>query len=94
MQNRAFKLEIKSISDQGIFKGLASVYGNVDLGGDVVEPGAFARTLAHKGRRSQSCFRTTRGSQSGSANSPTRRAAWQLKASLSWKRRRREKFMP
>lgn len=49
MQSRAFKLEIKSISDQGLFKGLASVYGNVDLGDDVVEPGAFTRTLAHKG---------------------------------------------
>lgn len=28
---------------------MASVFGNVDYGGDVVEPGAFTRTLSHKG---------------------------------------------
>jgi HK97 family phage prohead protease len=49
MQNRAFKFEIKSVNEQGVFTGMASVFGNMDLGGDVVEPGAFARTLAHKG---------------------------------------------
>jgi hypothetical protein len=49
MQNRAFKLEIKSISDQGIFTGMASTYNNIDLGGDIVDPGAFTRTLGHKG---------------------------------------------
>jgi uncharacterized protein len=27
---------------------MASVFGNIDLGGDVVEPGAFTRTLMHK----------------------------------------------
>lgn len=30
----------------GILKGHASVFGNVDLGGDVVLPGAFRKTLA------------------------------------------------
>jgi uncharacterized protein len=49
MQNKTFKLEIKSVNEQGVFTGMASVFGNVDLGGDVVEPGAFTRTLAHKG---------------------------------------------
>jgi Escherichia/Staphylococcus phage prohead protease len=49
MQNRAFKFELKGVSDEGVFTGLASVFGNVDLGFDVVEPGAFTRTLAHKG---------------------------------------------
>jgi HK97 family phage prohead protease len=33
--------EVKELTDAGTFEGLASVYGNVDLGGDVVEPGAF-----------------------------------------------------
>jgi uncharacterized protein len=28
---------------------MASVFGVTDLGGDVVEPGAFSRTLQHKG---------------------------------------------
>lgn len=34
-------IEIKELTEAGTFEGLASVYGNVDLGGDVVEPGAF-----------------------------------------------------
>jgi uncharacterized protein len=34
---------------QGRFTGLASVYGNMDLGGDVVEPGAFAKTIQDRG---------------------------------------------
>jgi uncharacterized protein len=48
MQNKSFKLELKSLSEQGTFTGMASVFGNVDLGGDVVEPGAFSRSLQHK----------------------------------------------
>jgi hypothetical protein len=37
-------LKIKSLSDGGTFQGLAAVYGNVDLGGDSIAPGAFAST--------------------------------------------------
>ncbi len=40
-----FRFDIKEVTDEGTFEGLASVYGNVDNGGDVVEKGAFARTL-------------------------------------------------
>lgn len=47
--NKTFKLEIKAFGEQGSFTGMASVYGNKDLGGDVVEPGAFAKTLSDKG---------------------------------------------
>ena len=36
-----FELE-KYDEEQGIVSGYASVFGNVDDGGDVVEPGAFA----------------------------------------------------
>jgi len=32
----------------GIIEGLASTYGNVDLGGDTVKKGAFKQTLLHK----------------------------------------------
>lgn len=46
--NKTFKLEIKDFGEQGTFTGLASVYGNKDLGGDVVEAGAFSKTLADK----------------------------------------------
>lgn len=41
-------LEIKSLSSMQ-FEGHGAVFGNVDLGGDVILPGAFKRTLAqHK----------------------------------------------
>jgi HK97 family phage prohead protease len=33
--------EIKESNDVGSFEGVASMYGNIDLGGDIVEPGAF-----------------------------------------------------
>lgn len=40
--------ELKSLDDEtGTFEGYASVFGNVDLGNDVVMPGAFKRTLDH-----------------------------------------------
>lgn len=41
-------LEIKQIGDDGSFSGYGSVFGNVDHYGDVVEPGAFAKTLIAK----------------------------------------------
>ena len=41
------------LSAKGEFTGLASPYGNVDLQGDIVMPGAFDRSLAeHKSRGS------------------------------------------
>jgi uncharacterized protein len=44
-----FNFEIKTVdSEKYEVEGFASVYGNVDLGGDIVEPGAFKRTLDHK----------------------------------------------
>lgn len=37
--------------EQGEFTGLASTYGSVDLGGDMIMPGAFTKTLSdHNGR--------------------------------------------
>lgn len=38
-------LQIKSLSDDGSFEGILSPYGNVDQGGDLVEPGAFTASL-------------------------------------------------
>lgn len=38
-------------SDDGaviVFEGLGAVFGNEDLGGDIIEPGAFADTLAER----------------------------------------------
>lgn len=39
------KLDIKGLT-KGEFEGFGSIFGNIDLGGDVVMPGAFKRTLA------------------------------------------------
>lgn len=40
-----FKLETKELGRDGQFSGYASVYGNVDQGGDIVEAGAFRAAL-------------------------------------------------
>lgn len=37
--------EVKGVDDTGIFTGYVSVFGNVDNGGDIVAPGAFAETI-------------------------------------------------
>jgi len=41
-------LEIKAFGDSGSFEGYAAMFGNVDLGGDVIERGAFKEIV--KGR--------------------------------------------
>ena len=46
---REFHFECKSISPDGTFTGLGAVYNNVDLGGDLILPGAFTKTIAEKG---------------------------------------------
>ena len=46
--HKEFRFSIKSIAPDGTFEGLAATYGNVDLGGDLIEPGAFSKTLAEK----------------------------------------------
>jgi phage head maturation protease len=38
-------LEIKEVGEDGTFTGIASVYGVEDLGGDVIEKGAFKKTI-------------------------------------------------
>lgn len=45
----SFKFDVKDIAQDGTFTGFAAVYGNVDQGGDVIDPGAFKTTLAAKG---------------------------------------------
>jgi HK97 family phage prohead protease len=45
MLTKAFSFELKELSDAGTFTGYASVYGNVDQGGDMVIAGAFAKSM-------------------------------------------------
>ena len=39
------QLDLKALTEEGEFEGYASTFGNVDRGGDVVEAGAFTKTL-------------------------------------------------
>jgi HK97 family phage prohead protease len=47
-KNLDLPFDLKEATDAGKFSGVASVYGALDLGGDVVERGAFAKTLAER----------------------------------------------
>lgn len=52
MNNIVSPFEIKELKEDDnnyIVEGMASVYGNVDLGDDIVEVGAFTQDLAKKG---------------------------------------------
>src|SRR5262245_21820485 len=42
-------ISVKAMSKEGTFEGILSPYGNVDSGGDIVEQGAYSRTLREKG---------------------------------------------
>ena len=44
-ERKAFKFELVSADDEGEFSGYAAVFGNKDSGGDIIEKGAFARTI-------------------------------------------------
>lgn len=49
METLDFPFELKSINEQaGTFTGYAAVFGNVDLGGDVLEPGALTKTVSER----------------------------------------------
>ena len=41
-------LDLKAVSDDGLFVGYASIFGDVDLGRDAVQPGAFTKSLASR----------------------------------------------
>lgn len=46
MKTKDFALHIKDVSEDGTFEGYGSVFGNADSYGEVVMPGAFAKSLA------------------------------------------------
>ena len=45
---RPFEIKEKDVAEDGTFKGYASVFGNMDSYRDIVEPGAFEKTLKKK----------------------------------------------
>jgi HK97 family phage prohead protease len=52
-QHSSHKFQIKALdsSGEGSFEGVLAVYGNVDLGGDSIAPGALTRSINAKGGR-------------------------------------------
>ncbi|WP_246727684.1 HK97 family phage prohead protease [Chelativorans sp. Marseille-P2723] len=42
-------LDIEQVESNGTFSGYASLFGRVDLGRDIVEPGAFAASIRKRG---------------------------------------------
>lgn len=47
--DRRLSVKIKSYQDSGKVEGYVSIYGNKDLNGDIVEPGAFSKTVSESG---------------------------------------------
>lgn len=50
METKTFEFEIKELNEEGKFSGYLSVFGNMDAGGDIVDAGAFKKTLREKKR--------------------------------------------
>lgn len=53
MEHKSFAVsELKAVTDAdepGTFEAIVSVFGNVDMGGDIVEKGAFTKSLKERG---------------------------------------------
>ena len=48
---KAYEDDDEKEKDKGMFEGYASIFGNKDLGNDVIEKGAFMRSLRKKGAK-------------------------------------------
>ena len=49
METKNVRFAFKGLTEAGTFEGCLSPYGNVDNGGDIVEPGAYSKTLNDQG---------------------------------------------
>ena len=45
IEKKNFSFEFKDIDTQGMLRGYASTFGNIDLGNDVVDKGAFKKSI-------------------------------------------------
>lgn len=50
-ERKATRFDMKCVKEDGSFEGYASLFGEEDLGRDVVMPGAFRSSLARRGPR-------------------------------------------
>jgi uncharacterized protein len=48
MEKKQFLFELKELKETGEFEGYAAIFGNLDKGGDIIEAGAFTKTLLEK----------------------------------------------
>lgn len=46
MVRKQIAFDIKGVSDEGEFEGYGSIFGNKDLGGDIIIKGAFSKSIA------------------------------------------------
>lgn len=51
IEYKTFPFEIKEANDGGLIAGYASTFGNVDQGDDIIEAGAFEKTLKENKQR-------------------------------------------
>lgn len=51
MDRLDFAFDLKAVAESGVFEGYASTFGNRDQGGDIMEPGAFTKSLKARGAR-------------------------------------------
>ena len=65
------EFDLKSISNDGWFTGYGSVFNVKDLGGDIVQPGAFTKSLQSKPASSVKMFE-----ESQFSTSSTRFGVW------------------
>ena len=72
-------VDLKSVEADGTFSGYASLFGEVDLGRDVVMPGAFRDSLAVRGPRGVKLLfqhdRRRAGAEIGAAAAGAKRGA-------------------
>lgn len=45
-EHKAFKFNLENVSESGEFSGYAAVFDSVDSGGDIIENGAFTKTIS------------------------------------------------
>jgi HK97 family phage prohead protease len=57
MDHKTFSVKITNLDGEGrTVEGYANVFGNVDAVGDIVHPGAFAKTLNERGGKVKFCW--------------------------------------
>lgn len=47
MKTADFQIDIKQVGEEGVVEGIASTFGEVDRGGDIIDSGAFDNTIRY-----------------------------------------------